>query len=56
MTQRDLAGHLQAQLLALVFKPIHLHAQLADLLVELADQLLVILALAGWGDSNNSDR
>ena len=44
IAQPDPAGRLQAQLLALFFKPIHFHAQLAYLLVELGDQLLAVLA------------
>ena len=47
MVQSSFAGRLQAQLFALFFKPVHLHAQLTDLLMQLRNQLLLILALRG---------
>src|ERR1035441_5411005 len=44
ITQPSFAGRLQAQLLALFFEPVHLHGQLTDLLMQLRNQLLLVLA------------
>src|SRR5208282_3675906 len=44
MAQPDCAGPLQAQLPALFFKPVHLHAQFANLLVELGHRPLMAFA------------
>src|ERR1035441_7595545 len=44
ITQPSFAGRLQAQLFALFFEPVHLHGQLTDLLMQLGNQLLLVLA------------
>src|ERR1039457_2665998 len=44
ITQPRFAGRLQAQLFALFFEPVHLHGQLTDLLMQLRNQLLLVLA------------